>query len=97
LINRSFEKRQISMKQTNEFKFQTNLILIVWQMKFGILCDVKWYFINDYNLNNHSYDFVKFNKIGVQWWDKIWCQDKKSTIELTFMDKFENNWKRNFK
>jgi hypothetical protein len=29
LINRSFEKRQISMKQTNEFKFQTNLILIV--------------------------------------------------------------------
>jgi hypothetical protein len=40
---------------TNEFKFQTNLILIVWQMKFGIFKWCQMIFYKRYNLNNHSF------------------------------------------
>jgi hypothetical protein len=99
LINRSFEKRQISMKQTNEFKFQTNLIPDcltneIWDFML-MSNDI---FINDYNLNNHSYDFVKFGvKIASNDGTKYGVKTRKAQLNLTFTDKFENNLKRNFK
>jgi len=99
LINRSFEKRQISMKQTNEFKFQTNLIPDcltneIWDFML-MSNDI---FMNDYNLNNHSYDFVKFGvKVGSNDGTVYGTKTRKAQLNLTFTDKFENNLKRNFK
>jgi len=99
LVNRNYEKTQISMTQVNEFKFQTNLIPDcltneIWD--FIILANDIYF--NDYNLNNHSYDFVKFgakfaSNNGTVYGEKT----RKAQLNLTFNDKFENNIKRNYK
>lgn len=98
IVSRSFEKRQISMKQTNEFKYQTNLIPdcltneILDFMIFGN--DI---FMNDYNLNNHSYNFVKFGvKFASNDGTVYKTTTRKAQLNLVFNDKFENNLKRNF-
>jgi hypothetical protein len=99
LINRSFEKKQISMKQTNEFKFQTNLIpdCLTGEIWDFMLMSNDIY-MNDYNLNNHSYDFVKFGvKIASNDGTVYGVKTRKAQLNLTFSDKFENNLKRNFK
>lgn len=98
IVNRQFEKRQISMKQTNEFKFQTNLIpdCLTNEILDFMLFANDIYF-NDYNLNNHSYDFVKFGvKFASNDGTEYGTQTRKARLNLTFNDKYENNLKRNF-
>lgn len=98
LINRAFEKKQISMKQVNEFKFQTNLIPYCLTNEFWdfILMANDIYF-NDYNLNNHSYNFVKFGvKFASNDGTGYGTKTRKAKLNMTFNDKFENNLKRNF-
>lgn len=98
IVNREYEKRQISMKQTNEFKFQTNLIpdCLTNEILDFMLFANDIYF-NDYNLNNHSYDYVKFGvKFASNDGTKYGVKTRKASLNLTFNDKFENNWKRNF-
>lgn len=99
IVNRQFEKRQISMKQTNEFKFQTNLIpdCLTNEVLDFILFANDIYF-NDYNLNNHSYDFIKFGvKLASNDGTEYSAKTRKARLNLTFNDKYENNLKRNFK
>lgn len=98
LINRNYEKRQISMKQTNEWKFQTNLIPDCITNEFWdfILMSNDIY-MNDYNLNNHSYEFVKFGvKFASNDGTGYGVKTRKAKLNLTFNDKFQNNIKRNF-
>lgn len=99
LIRRDYEKEQISARQTNEYKFQTNLIP-------DCLTDEIWDFIlmsndiyfNDYNLNNHSYKFIKFGaKYASNDGTTYPVKSRKARLNLTFNDKFENNIKRNFR
>jgi len=99
LVNRQFEKKQISMKQSNEFKFQTNkipdcLTNEIWD--FNLLAnDI---YMNDYNLNNHTYSFVRFPvKFASNDGTVYGTRTRKAQLNLTFNDKFENNLKRNFK
>ena len=99
IINRQYEKRQVSMKQMNEYKVQTNKIpdcLTKEILDFNLFAnDI---FINDYNLNNHSYDFVKFGiKFASNDGTVYGVRTRKAQLNLTFNDKFENNLKRNFK
>lgn len=98
LINRSFEKKQISMKQVNEYKFQTNLIPYCLTNEFwDFILMANDIFMNDYNLNNHSYDFVKFGvKFASNDTTEYGTRTRKARLNLTFNDKFENNLKRNF-
>lgn len=99
IVNRQFEKRQISMKQTNEFKFQTNLIpsCVTNEIIDFMLFSNDIYF-NDYNLNNHSYDFVKFGvKFSGNEGTDYNSQRRKARLNLVFNDKFDNNIKRNFR
>ncbi len=99
IINRNFEKKQISMIQTNEWKFQTNkipdcLTNEIWDFHL-FANDI---FMNDYNLNNHSYDFVRFPvKFASNEGTVYGVRTRKAQLNLTFNDKFENNLKRNFK
>jgi hypothetical protein len=98
LIDRNYKSTQISMKQTNEYKFQTNLIpdcitneIIDFVLFADDIC------INDYNLNNHSYNFIKFavkftNNDGTGYSST----SRKARLNLTFSDKFINNNKRNY-
>ena len=99
IVNRQFESRQVSMKQSNEYKFQTNLIPdcvtneIIDFLLFGN--DI---FLNDYNLNNHSYNFVKFPvKFESNDGTEYGVKTRKARLNLIFSDKFKNNLKRNFK
>lgn len=98
LVNRSFEKRQISMKQTNEWKFQTNQIpfCVTDEILDFILFGNDMY-MNDYNLNNHSYNFIKFGvKFASNDGTKYGNRTRKAQLNITFNDKYENNIKRNF-
>lgn len=98
LIGRDYQSRQISMKQTNEYKFQTNLIpYCITNEVIDFILFANDIFINDYNLNNHSYEFVKFgvkfaNNDGTGYGVKT----RKARLNLTFSDKRVNNNKRNY-
>jgi hypothetical protein len=98
IVSRSFEKRQVSIQQTNEFKFQTNMIPDcvaneIWD--FIILAN--HIYLNDYNLNNHSYDFIKFGaKFATNEGTQYGTTTRKARLNLVFTDKFENNLKRNY-
>lgn len=98
ITSKTYEKTQISMKQTNQWKFQTNFIPdcltneIIDFMLFG-----NFIYMNDYNLNNHSYDFVKFPaRLSSNDGTTYEVKSRKAMLNLTFDDKFEINWKRNF-
>jgi hypothetical protein len=99
IVNRNFEKRQISMKQANEYKFQTNLIPdCLTNEIFDFMIYANDIFLNDYNLNNHSYKFRKFGvKFASNEGTGYLTTSRKARLNLTFNDKFDNNLKRNFK
>lgn len=98
LVSRLFERRQISMSQTNEYKFQTNLIPScvtsqIWDF-FLFGNDI---FMTDYNLNNHSYNFKKFGvKYGGNENTEYNPSSRKVRLNLLFIDKILNNRKNNF-
>lgn len=98
IINRTYEKKQVSIRQTNEYKFQTNLIpdcVTKEIVDFMLFADD--IYINDYNLNNHSYDFIKKGvKFGSNDGTVYGNKTRKAQLNLTFNDKFENNIKRNY-
>lgn len=98
LVDRSLENRQISLKQSNEYKFQTNLIpdcITNEIIDFHFMSNK--IFMNDYNLNNHSYKFVKFAvKIESNDGTKYGTKTRKAGLNFTFSDKKVNNIKRNY-
>jgi len=99
VIKRTYEKKQISARQTNEYKFQTNLIpdCLTNEIWDFMMLSNDIYF-NDYNLNNHSYDFIKFGaKFASNEGTDYPVKSRKARLNLTFNDKFENNIKRNFR
>ena len=98
IIDRSFEKRQVSMIQTNEFKFQTNLVpFCVTDEIWDFILFANDIYMNDYNLNNHSYNFIKFGvKFAANDGTEYGIKSRKAKLNLTFNDKFQNNIKRNF-
>lgn len=98
IVNRDFEKKEISSKQTNEFKFQTNLIPdCLTDEIFDFMLLANDIFMNDYNLNNHSYKFVKFGvKLSSNEGTGYHTKSRKAQLNLVFNDKFDNNLKRNF-
>lgn len=98
LIDRSYNKRQISMKQTNEYKFQTNMIpdcLTFEIFDFMLFSDnIR---MNDYNLNNHTYSFVNFPvKLANNEGTSYATTTRKAVVNLVFNDKIVNNNKRNY-
>lgn len=99
LIDRSFEKRQISMKQTNEYKFQINLVpYCITNQIIDLSLFADDIYINDYNLNNHSYNYKKFPvKFQANENTDYSSTTRKARLNLLFNDKFENNLKRNYK
>lgn len=99
LVKRSFEKKQISMKQTNEYRLQTKLIpSCITNEVFDFMLFADNIFMNDYNLNNHSYDFKKFPVDFESNEDVGYLpHSRKARINLTFSDKYDNNLKRNYR
>lgn len=98
IITRGYVKRQVSMKQTNEYKFQTLMIpdcLTNEIFDFMLFSDnIK---MNDYNLNNHSYSFVDFPvKLASNEGTRYASTTRKAQLNLIFNDKTVNNNKRNY-
>lgn len=98
LIGRDYESRQISMRQNNEYKFQTNLIpscLTSEIIDFMLMAnDI---YMNDYNLNNHSYNYIKFGvKLSNNEGTKYGVKTRKAALNLVFSDKVLNKIKRNY-
>jgi hypothetical protein len=98
LVDRNYNKRQISMKQTNEYKFQTMMVPecitkeIVDFMLFSD--DIR---IFDYNLNNHSYDFKNFPvKLENNEGTVYTSLSRKAQLNILFSEKTINNNKRNY-
>jgi hypothetical protein len=98
LIDRNYNKRQISMKQTNEFKFQTNLIPdCISDEIFDFLLFSDNIKLNDYNLNNHSYKYKNFSvKLESNEGTENITTTRKVRVNLVFSDKTVNNNKRNY-
>jgi len=98
LVSRFFERRQISMQQTNEYKFQTNQVprcvtFEIWDF-FLFANDI---YFSDYNLNNHSYGFKKFAvKYASNEGTVYGPLTRKAQLNLVFNDKKLDNRKNNF-
>lgn len=98
LINRNYEKKQISMQQSNEYKFQTNQIpnCIVSEI-FDYILFANSIFFNDYNLNNTTYNYKNFLvKYASNEGTAYSSLNRKASINLTFNDHFVNNRKNNY-
>jgi hypothetical protein len=98
LVNRNYTKRQISMQQTNEYKFQTNLVpdCVIEEIVDFILFsdDVRF---TDYNLNNTSYNYKNFPaKLASNEGTRYLNRSRKAQLNLVFNDKTVNNNKRNY-
>lgn len=98
LIKMDYTKEQISLIQDNEYKFQTNYIPSCLTNEFwDFIMFGNDLFANDYNLNNHSYDFVKFPiKFASNEGTGYSAINRKAILNLTFTDKKADRIKRNF-
>lgn len=94
-----YSKHQVSMKQTNEYKFQVSSVPNcvtnkIWD--YHLLSNE--IFVTDYNLNNHSYSFVKRPvKYESNEGTGYHSQSRRATLNITFSDRIENNLKRNYR
>lgn len=98
LVTRNFDRTQISMSQTNEYKFQTLLIpdCVTDQIVdfFVMANDI---FVSDYNLNNHSYKYKKYPvKYSSNEGTRYGSHTRKAQLNLVFSDKKLDNRKNNF-
>lgn len=98
LVGLDYEERQISMTQTNEYKMQTNLIpSCLTNEIFDFMLYANDIYINDYNLNNHYYDYIKKGvKFANNEEPTYSTTSRKARLNLIFKDKFANRIKRNF-
>jgi len=98
IVSRSYQKRQVSMKQTNEYKLQTNMVpdcITNEVIDFMLFSDDIRVF--DYNLNNHSYDFKNFPvKLENNEGTRYITRSRKAQLNLVFSDKTVDNNKRNY-
>ena len=98
LVDKNYNKRQVSMKQTNEYKFQTNMIpdCVTNPINDFMLFsdDIR---MNDYNLNNHSYEYQNFPvKLETNENTEYFVKSRKARLNLVFSDKIVNKNKRNY-
>lgn len=98
IVNRDYIKRQVSSRQTNEYRLQTGLLpgCITEELIdfFFFSDDLR---ITDYNLNNHSYEFVNFPvKLASNEGTVYGARTRKAQLNFVFNDKQVNNNKRNF-
>ena len=98
LIDRDYDKEQITMSQTNEYKYQTNLIpfCITDEIRDFILFgnDI---FVTDYNLNNHTYNYVRFPvKYAGNEGSRYPVRSRKAQLNLLFNDRKLDKRKHNY-
>ena len=96
LVNRDYVKRQISIKQTNEYKFQTNFIPVCLTSEiFDFLLMSDDIRVSDYNLNNHSYGY-RFTAVSIEENAEptYLPQTRKAQLNVTFSDKIVNKIRR---
>lgn len=98
LINANYRKDQVSIRQENEYKFQTqNIPSCLTEEILDFLLMGNEVFMNDYNLNNHSYKFKKLSVTvsgneGTQYSN----QGRLAVLNLTFSKRNVNRIKRNY-
>lgn len=98
IIYSNFVSEQISMMQTNEYTLQSNLLpSCMTQPIIDFLLFANDIYLNDYNLNNHLRNFIKFPvKFEENKGTGYFNTTTKAVLNLTFSDKKVNNIKRNY-
>lgn len=98
IVFRDKRREQISMKMINVYKMQTELIPeCISSQIFDFYLFADEIFLNDYNLNNHSY---KLKNIPVSFENNegtgYYALSRKARLNLTFKDRYENKNKFNY-
>lgn len=98
LIKGNYTKEQISISQENEYKMQMiDVPVCVTKELFNFILLSNELFMNDYNLNNHSYEYRNFAvTISGNEGSKYINTSRKAEINLTFNKKTVNAIKRNY-
>lgn len=98
IVYSNFESTQISMMQTNEYTLQSNLLpSCMTQPIIDFLLFANDIYLNDYNLNNHLRNFIKFPvKFADNKGTNYYSTTTKAVLNLTFSDKTVDNIKRNY-
>ncbi|AHK11390.1 hypothetical protein F132_44 [Flavobacterium sp. phage 1/32] len=98
IVYSTFVSEQISMMQTNEYTLQSNLLpSCMTQPIIDFMLFANDIYMNDYNLNNHLRDFIKFPvKFSDNKGTNYFSTTTKANLNLTFSDKKVDNIKRNY-
>ncbi|MGB0896912.1 MAG: hypothetical protein ACPGRW_06290 [Flavobacteriaceae bacterium] len=99
IIDRRFDNKQVSIQQTNEYKFQTNFIPeCITSEIFDFVLMANDIYINDYNLNNHNYK-IKSKGVKVATLEEPTYNNtsKMAQLNIVFNDKILNKIKRNYR
>lgn len=98
IIYSNYVSEQISMRQTNEYLLQSNLLpACITQQIFDFILFANDIYINDYNLNNHLKNLIKYPvKYGDNKGTNYYSTTTSAIINLSFTDKIVNNIKRNY-
>lgn len=99
LVSREYVDEQISMRQINEYQFQTNLVpSCITNEIFDFILLGNYLFMNDYNANNHSREFVKFGvKLASNSGTVYSANTRKAKLNLVFNKRIVNTIKRNYR
>lgn len=98
IVYKNKKVNQISMKQTNSYQMQTELLPeCITTIIFDVFIFADDIFMNDYNLVNHSYKFINksvvFEKNNGTGYSSL---TRKARVNLVFNDRFKNRNKYNY-
>jgi hypothetical protein len=98
IIYTNFISEQISMQQTNDYTLQSNLLpSCITQPIIDFMLFANDIFLNDYNLNNHLRNIIKFPvKFAENKGTSYFSTTTKAQLNLTFTEKKVDNIKRNY-
>jgi len=98
IVYRNKKVEPISLKQVNEYQFQTELLPeCMTSQIFDFYLFADEIYMNDYNINNHSYKYKNYKvKLEKNSNTKYYTENRRARINLVFQDRFVNRNKFNY-
>ena len=98
VIYGDYKKTQVSVIQSNTYKMQSDLLPSCMTTQiWDFILFANDIFVNDYNLNNHLRDIIKFPVVLNETTEPAYSnKNTKAVLNMTFMERIGDNLKRNY-
>lgn len=98
VIYGNYKKTQVSVIQSNNYQMQSDMLPSCMTTQiWDFILFANDIFVNDYNLNNHLRDFIKFPVVLNETKEPAYSnKNTKAVLNMTFMERIGDNLKRNY-